>query len=136
MPEKIRALARVLADGLQDDGDVDEATVLALALADLEGSHVRVLQCMEEPRRGATNGNPWVLTASPLPFDEIQVGHRTCQILDAVFAVLRRHGLVTDRPRSRQDEGLRAGAAPWWVTDVGYLCLQLLGHDPRSEATN
>lgn len=58
MPEKIHALAQVLADGLGEDGDVDEATVLALALRDLEGPHVHALKVMAKPQYGKTNGTP------------------------------------------------------------------------------
>lgn len=41
--EKIDALGRVLADGLQADGDITEASVLARALEALDQPHVVVL---------------------------------------------------------------------------------------------
>src|SRR4051794_34708234 len=43
MEAKVKAFGRVLAEGLRDDGDVDEALMLASALAAIEAPHVAVL---------------------------------------------------------------------------------------------
>ncbi|MDD7967296.1 hypothetical protein [Actinomycetospora lemnae] len=144
--EKLEALSQVLADGLRPGGDVGEATILALALRDLEGSHVRVLREMAEPIRGATNGVPFVLKAQPVKLATIVSRGRNDPVFDSVFAVLVRHGLVSDRPGSTLDIHKRyrpstSGPQPkredeepaYRVTDVGYLCLKLLGDDVRAQ---
>lgn len=135
--EKIEALSQVLADGLRPGGDVAEATVLALALRDLEGSHVRVLQVMAEPQHGETADRHWTAPAPPLLLDEIEDRVSDLHVFDPVFAVLTRLGLVSDRPPPGAKGGLSFGAdEPWHVTEAGYRCLQLLGHDPRAEVTD
>jgi hypothetical protein len=48
--EKIDALGRVLADGLQEDGDIAEALVLARALEVLDQPHVVVLDHLARNR--------------------------------------------------------------------------------------
>ncbi len=46
---KLRALGRVLADGVrQEDGKAGEATVLATALDDIEAPHIEVLRLLSE----------------------------------------------------------------------------------------
>jgi hypothetical protein len=63
LADKLPALARVLADGLDDDAKVDEAFVLAAALDDLEAPHVQVLALFdsapsEHGDRGITAWEP------------------------------------------------------------------------------
>lgn len=127
MDEKIEALARVLAEGLGPDGDVDEATVLPLALRDLEGSHVTVLRVMATPRRVDGDGRAEPeYTSRDGELREIRDGAGV-RVFEAVLAVLVRHGLVTDH----HDRGTWATieAARWNITDVGLRCLVLLGHE-------
>lgn len=70
-----------------------------------------------------------------MKFDAIRVQSEV-KVFDTVFAVLIRHGLVTDRARAGSKEGMRFESEPWRVTDVGYLCLKLLKYDPLAEVTD
>lgn len=121
MPAKIHGLAEVLVDGLTDDGDVNEATVLALALRDLEGSHVRVLHVMAGP----APEDLWTLNA-------VREQSRV-QVFDAVLAVLVRHGLVTDLHDHNTWAMIEANR--WRLTEVGHRCLALLGGAPPQPFT-
>ncbi|QNE19701.1 hypothetical protein F1D05_19460 [Kribbella qitaiheensis] len=48
MPEKIRALSKILAHGFLDDQDgIARARILAAALGDIEGPHIRVLALLK-----------------------------------------------------------------------------------------
>lgn len=123
MPAKIRALARVLADGVGPGGDVDEATVLALALRDLEGSHIQVLRTVEKAPTPAPRPIPspakWKLADLRMASD--------VRVFDAVLSVLVRHGLITDRHDVNTWDTTEASR--WGITEVGLRCLVLLGHE-------
>lgn len=134
LEEKVTALARVLAEGLRDGGSVDEAFVIAAALADLEAAHVIVLNHLAvkplppeelwdkpgEPPRGWDRNQ----LADALPDVEA--------ILDGVLAVLEGHGLVR-----LQTDSTWAGVlaiAQRAITPLGRRCLFLLGEDlPHEE---
>ncbi|MFC5061114.1 hypothetical protein [Actinomycetospora atypica] len=133
MPNKIRALAQVLADGVTDGGDVNEATVLALALKDLEGSHVEVLRVMATTRP-IEAGPPGERRRSS---EDWQLGEirdlSGVRVFEAILAVLVRHGLVTDfHDRSTW---ATIEAARWNLTPVGHRCLGLLGLEEPTAVT-
>ncbi len=136
MKEKVTALARVLADGLHDGGSVDEALVIAAALADVEAAHVFLRHYIavnpfppedlrrqsEETQRG------WDRTQIVVVLPELE------PVLDGLLAVLDAQGLV----RSQADStwaGI-AAMAQFAVTPLGRRCLFLLGEDVQEPEAN
>lgn len=121
LDEKIPALGRVLAGALQEDGDVDEAIVLAGALDDLEAPHVEVLAHVAVA--GEVGGDrPGV--------DMADLGERfphRVAVLYALLPALELHGLLEDAGATSYGGGHR-----WHATPLGQRCLDLLA--PRSGA--
>jgi hypothetical protein len=131
--DKIRALGRVLAGGLQDDGDADEALILASALQVIEVSHVVVLQHLDEsplpPAEMLPDGEDmpsgWRadLLSQALP--------SVTGLIEGLVAVLGGQGLIRDA-RGKTFADL-PGSAVWQITPLGQRCLFLL--DPGSRPT-
>jgi hypothetical protein len=124
---KIQALGRVLREGLSEDGDIGEATVLAAALAVVEPPHVPLLQYLDEhrnsppPYEGASAGRPrsgWriaeLVEAQPW---------QSAFVMDALLAVLAGQGLVRDSPGDSLED---MTVEHWSITPMGRRCLLLL----------
>lgn len=131
---KVRALGRVLAEGLEEGAAVDDPLLLAAALADVEAAHVVVLQHF---------------VINPLPPDELrrpnhpeprgweaaQLAHAlpdVAGLLDGLLAVLAGHGLIKDQGAVVYPGS--TGPSVWAITDLGRRCLFLLGDDVSEEA--
>jgi hypothetical protein len=129
LDQKITALARVLADGLNDGGSVDEALVIAAALADVEAAHVYVLQYIAETAlppeefRRANHPDPRGWEASQIQ----QALPEVTQVLDGLLAVLSGHGLISDQGGVTYPGNI--GPSVWRVTTLGQRCLLLFGAD-------
>jgi hypothetical protein len=123
---KITALGLVLAQGLDDEGDFDEAFALAGALADIEGPHILVLEKIDrlpippvEIRRDPTD--------EPIGWESSDVAKalpEVAAVVDNVVAALSRHGLIRDRGRANYPGTV--GPAIWNITDLGRRCLFLI----------
>jgi hypothetical protein len=112
MKDKIEALGKVLAQGLQA-ATVDEALFITAALADIEAPHVQVLSLVEPPVSGGTGLTSDDAVAS-LP------GHTL--VMDPIIEVLRHRGLIRNGA-----EGTYGGSPPRYVrTSIGSRCLELL----------
>jgi hypothetical protein len=125
--EKIEALGRVLADGLNDDEHIDEALILASALAVLEAPHVAVLDRLdvqrEPPAELIVAGRDSTLGWRNEHLRHVLPGLST--ILENVLAVLSAQGLIVDL---RGETWSTAQGGPTWkITPLGRRCLFLLG---------
>lgn len=82
--EKIRAIGRALASGAlaADDAIIDEASILIPAIADLAVPRIRVLRLVAQ---------------APLTLGQLGSQMRaSTELIQALAAVLRRHGLIFD----------------------------------------
>ncbi|MBQ0994694.1 hypothetical protein KBX08_32040 [Micromonospora sp. H61] len=117
---KVKALAAVLTENLQDDAHLDLGVLVVAALADLEAAHVRVLDAMVNgplpPRPEGTTDKPGVALQSQLGE---QFPHLAAGVVP-IMATLVRHGLADNRV-ARDD-----GNAAWAVTPFGCHCLEYL----------
>lgn len=95
-PAKLRALAAVAAEGLEDDAVMDERRLVVLALADIERPHIRLLALVSEPR-GHSDDHRTSGLAAALP--GIGPG------IHSLLATLNRHGQI--EPEDMFDEQLR-----------------------------
>ena len=126
LEEKIAALGLVLAQGLSEDGDFDEAFALAGALADIEAPHILVLEKIDktpvppvEVRRSAE--------VQPIGWESTEIAEavpEVASVVDNVVAALSRHGLTRDRGRANFPSTV--GPAIWSITDLGRRCLFLI----------
>lgn len=126
---KITALAQVLAEGLRDGGSVDEAFVIAAALADIEAMHVFVLHYLAV--RPLPPEELWGRPGeAPRGWDRAQLGEalpEVAPVLDGLLAVLEGYGLV--RPQTDSTWAGVAALAQHAITPLGRRCLFLLGED-------
>lgn len=133
---KVRALGRVLADGVRDGGNVDEAFALAAALGDLDAVHVLVLTFLadnpipsvEVRRRKEENVEPQGWERSEL----VDALPEYASLAVQVVAVLARHGLISDV------RGLTwgtVGPAVYRLAPLGMRCLFLLHDDEVQRPT-
>lgn len=144
--DKIRALGRALAHGLDDDARVDEELLIVKALEDLERPHITVLDLMAT-RMPWTFGDAPALDPrqSPVEWQVASIERQlpgTQAVLPTVLGALDRHGLIDTRvdlqPAFRAfSRSATSGMAPspsvgdmrppeqFVVTDLG---LQLLEH--------
>ncbi len=98
LAEKLPALAKVLAAGLDGTTTVDEALVLASALDELEVAHVQVLAVIEQEQQDReSEEQEWGWTSAEvlkmLPAHEL--------VMPALLSTLDRHGLVSQEVRGR-----------------------------------
>lgn len=126
LDEKVRALGKVLASGLADDGDTDEALLLAAALEDIEAPHIMVLNHLvkhpntpaelQRPRQQSSRGWEATQLESQLP--------NLSGFLGGVLAVLAGKGLITEE----YDAVLMGSGGPgrWIATALGERCVYLL----------
>jgi len=129
--EKVEALGRVLAFGLQAGDQYDPAAALAAALHDLERPHVALLRTLatvyeSDQRLQDGNGVPRVhrwryLKAHEQAVLEKVAGGRLT--LPGVLATLSRHGLVQEETLKRT---YRDEVQGWRLSELGQLCLQML----------
>ena len=126
--EKIDALGKVLARGLQDDATLDEALLLATVLADIEAPHLRVLALLvgADPVWGEQGRNEWRRSSSETPShrDLAQMGGGRVAF-PAIIATLVRHGLAVEIPTHREN-ATDVSNRMWVATDLGRTCVELL----------
>lgn len=124
-PQKLVALGRVLAYGLDDDAQFDTAVLLSTALVDLERVHIRTLEAFartvtaEEPAGEPSDGQ-----GDRRERDLAQVeGYAGGPVVARSFiAVTTRHGLVVERVDS-----LFGANVPYWrIGELGHQLLALL----------
>lgn len=130
MRKKVRALAWVLVDGVQEDGSIDEAFALAAALDDLEAVHVLILKHMADIpvppldlRREKDEG------VKPGGWETSEVARALAayaMLAEQAMGVLERHGLV-DGGGGVLYPGI-VGPPIYRVAPLGVRCLFLL-HD-------
>lgn len=126
--EKVEALARCLANGVDDVARVDEEALVVRALADLEPAHVRVLAKLQRSSMGKDGVHRFLsgdidartfLTAADLS--------------GPVLSLLERHGLVEPHEQVKGGRGGKYDRGPeveirYACTEFGQICLQRLGH--------
>jgi hypothetical protein len=126
--QKIRALGRVLANGLDGHATVDQGQILTAALDAIEAPHIQVLAELrnyadshEEEVNASNRVNlltlPRGAIAGRLP------GHR--EILGAVIQVLASHHLIEPVGGGLTYEQW-GGPDRWAITDLGRACLARL----------
>jgi hypothetical protein len=120
---KVRALGRVLAEGLQgEDDSTGEAAVLANALADVEAAHVRVLALLKNEPQPLNYPGTHMKGWRPDQLEETMPNDRA--VMPAVLAILQGHGLIAN---NSEEQG---GWVPTWrISSLGLKCLQLLGDE-------
>jgi hypothetical protein len=125
VPDKIRALGTVLANGLSGDEWVDESMLLVSALAELEAPHIIILRQLTcpGPNLPGVGEMRWsrasLATARPT----------YAMVLPAVLGTFERHGLIVWTDGLLGDD--QDGQTPV-VTSLGERCLILLGASPAS----
>jgi len=124
--QKVTALARVLADGLREDGPPDDSFVLAAALADMEVAHVLALRHLaaapsppDDLRRSDRPARGWEVPQIEQAMPDL------AEVMYSVVAVLAGHGLIRDQGGVTYPGNI--GPAVWKVTALGRRCLFLLG---------
>lgn len=133
LDEKITALARVLASGLEEGSDAAEAIVLVAALTDLEAPHIAVLEVMT--RNAVPPESTWSGRTEPRGWQANQIAEvvpRVAGIVDGLVAVLDGHGLIRNLNDGTWD-GI-ASSSMFAVTPLGRRCLLLLGYEQRIAA--
>ncbi len=117
LPDKIHALAKVLAQGVQDDA-VDDAIVIEAALADIEAPHLQLLLRLEGPAPDPRNAG-WSLE------DVMQAWPRAMTVAPALMTTLQRHGLIIQMPMPTTLD--RLPPVRWRLSNLGYKILELTG---------
>jgi len=129
IPEKVDALGRVLADGLQEDGDTAEALMLARALEVLDGPHVVVLDHLarhpEAPPKLVDSSNRGMVGWQVPMLREVLPD--LAGVLDPVVGALSGAGLIMDN--TGVNWASTPGPEPWVITSTGTRCLFLLDPD-------
>lgn len=126
LEKKVRALTRVLVDGLQDDADMGEAHILAEALAAIEEAHALVLQRIHDepvaPEETRINQNTgWERNDIAQAMPEFNT------TLDGILAVLAGHGLLMDMGRVNYPG--KVGPVIWTISPLGSRIVFLLSHE-------
>jgi hypothetical protein len=129
--EKVEALGRCLANGLEDAAVVDKEALIVRALADLEPIHVRVLARLE--RSSLQPSDIHYFMSGEVGADRFLA---TPNLTGPVLAVLERHALVERHERIRENRGVHSRGPTveerWATTAFGRDCLRRLGHaDPQ-----
>lgn len=135
--EKVDALGRVLALGVTDGDRLDEALVLAAALADLEAPHVKVLA---HNARYNSRREQWHHFTRSIRHDQdytwawslrdVEYLAGGSAVAPAVVSVLVRHGLVEQLVQDRKGINGPERHYLYDVTEVGVACLNLLQVQP------
>lgn len=119
--QKIRGLARVLAENLQDDARLDLCSLVVAALAELEPPHVRVLYTLVHDVPPVTS--PRIRSESDA-WHCAQLKEHLPNLADGIMpiiATLFRTGMITEGLSSEKDN------LSWVVTRFGINCLNYLG---------
>ena len=132
LKSKIRALGRVLAEGLgEEEGAVDEAMELAAALNDLEALHVEVLDRMDKvPTPPESLRRQPDVAAQGWELSELSAALPHLGVLDSLLSTLSGHGLVIGLGGVTYPGNV--GPPVWRITPLGQRCLFLLDPEPRS----
>jgi hypothetical protein len=120
---KIRALARALANGLRDDSAaIDREALVVRALSDIETMHLRVLSIVADQPNGRCTESHLVINEG---IDRV--------VLGAVIETLKRHALLDsdDDFAGHFQRVLKESTVPlhdptWALTPFGHLCLERL----------
>lgn len=134
--QKIDALARALAIGLDDGTKVDEESLVIRALADLEPVHVFVMDKLDERGRHGLTASAIRSAMAPDPFEDPNF-RTSFDVTAALLAVLQRHGLVAEtegqrpnllnRTLQKQQGTARSGSSPTFrLTSFGKFCFSHL----------
>lgn len=128
--DKIEALGRTLAHGLQDDDQFDPAVALAAALRDVEKPHIAALRKLvtayQQPLKYDERGR---VTAWSPSFMRVHGDRELASVaggeltLPVVMATLTRHGLVKTQQIQERYRDPREG---WALTYLGQLFLHML----------
>jgi hypothetical protein len=124
--QKVRALAAVLRESLNDDAKLDIAGLIVAALSDLESPHIRVLDAMiRGPRSpGETEDQyppgVWGLYGLRIRFRNLVSG------LTSIMAVLEREAMVNGKGLAGTDPLTGQPDPVWSVTDFGRSCHRYL----------
>jgi hypothetical protein len=130
--DKLRTLGQLLGGTVKDRGDrLDEAQVLAAALADLEAPHVAVLDVLTGPvpahKSGIKNADGFSFDTSWWQADQVQADTpMDPEFVAACLNTLTRHGLATTVP------GLD-GIASFSLTKLGRALAEVM-HQARRPA--
>lgn len=121
---KVKALAAVLADNINDVATLDLSTVIVAALADLEAPHIRILHAMININSRAPYqhdglpDNSWLESGFEIHFPGLRSG------LIPILATLDRWGLAARGP---DVPGYADKKEPTWhPTSFGFVCLRYL----------
>jgi len=120
--EKVRALAAVLRENIDDDAKLDLASLIVTALTDLEAPHIRVLHAMLDgprcPREAEDQYPPgvWGLFGLRLRFPGLASG------LSSIMATLERQAMVDGRGADGTDPWTGEVDPVWRVAEFGRLC--------------
>lgn len=129
LEDKVRALSRVLVDGLEDDADMGEAFILAAALADIEAPHVEVLKFINAQPIPPLEFRPhqdlepqgWEADYLARALPEV------AEIIDGLVAVLARHGLLKEMGGVTYPGSV--GPAMLIISRLGRRVVFLLSHE-------
>ena len=122
LEEKISALGRVLAAGLRDGDTVDEALLLAMALAAIEAPHVQILATIAEEQAEPDGVGAYAEGWMPWQIANRHPGHRS--VMTPILRTLDLHGLLDNRTAGTYDDV--EGRQRYVLSDLGRRCLDLL----------
>lgn len=122
LEDKIPALGRVLAAGLPDGAAVDQALLLAMALAALEAPHVQILATIADEQPEPDEVGAVVEGWMPWQIANRHPGHRS--VMTPILRTLDLHGLIEDRAAGTWDG--TEGRQRYVLSDLGRRCLDLL----------
>lgn len=129
LEDKIPALGRVLAAGLDPDGLVDEAFALTAALDDIEAPHLQVLMLLDSRAAGPgiPDGAGKRLGWTPAEIAAELPGHQL--LLVPILQVLTLRGVIYDDAEAQGTWLSLEGGSRHTPTDLGRRCLKLLADD-------
>ncbi|WP_138735892.1 hypothetical protein [Modestobacter excelsi] len=129
---KIDALGRVLADGIDDDGDTAEALVLARALEVLDEPHVVVLNHLDRnrfPPAELRDVRHLGIAGWQVPVIAEALPH-LADVMEPLVAALSGIGLLRDN--TGVSFASQPGPEAWVITSIGIRCLFLI--EPERES--
>lgn len=123
---KLRALAQVLAEAVEDDAKLDISALMTQTLADLEPPHIRVLKAMCTEASPTASGSGEFVPAGVWLFSTLEERFPTLSGgLLPILATLQRHALLNGRGLA----ATRADGQPdpvWNATEYGKRVLSYL----------
>ncbi|WP_324654024.1 hypothetical protein [Georgenia sp. H159] len=131
--EKVEALARCLANGVEDVARVDGEALVVRALSDLDPVHIRVLAKLERTAMQPRDIHRFI--CGDIDAREFLLAE---DLSGPVLAVLERHGLAESHQeiKNRRGSAYTRDRAPevetrFECTEFGRMCLRRLGHGTR-----